>query len=62
VSLMHFFIAIVFFQRVLTFSLVLLFLKSQRKNQVKSSLLLSTSVHHNLVFLLKFVINQVCFV
>jgi hypothetical protein len=62
----HFFIVIIFFHRVLTFSFMLLFLslihilKEQSSEEFSS---LSTSIHLNLVLvLLRLIINQVCLV
>jgi heme A synthase len=65
VSLVHLSTVIVFFHRILTYSLALLFLSLihiLRNNQVKSSLI-SASIHINMVLiLLTLIINQVCLV
>jgi hypothetical protein len=67
VSLVHFFITIVFFQRVLTFSLVLLVLKfnTYLKGTIKRKVLFSSLplfITTWFWLLLTFVINQVCLV
>jgi hypothetical protein len=60
--LVHFFIVIVFFHRVLTYSLVLLFLSLIHILKEHSSEEFSTSIHINLVLVLLTLINQVCLV
>jgi hypothetical protein len=62
VSLVHFFIVIVFFHRVLTYSLVLLFLSLIHILKEHSSEEFSTSIHINLVLVLLTLINQFCLV
>jgi hypothetical protein len=66
VYFVHFCIAIIFFHRVLTYSLVLLFLSLIHILKEQSSEEFSSyfySIHLNLVLvLLKLIINQVCLV